>query len=356
MSFNLAKCDYCGDCFRLCHYTDYDADSASEQMKKLVSGESPEILTDCVTCAACNNYCTKGANPFDLLLAQQEKLGIYKTTEAYSQLVEFIDKSPGEIIEGKPDKPAINICVVDVLPNLFEGQLFEGCTFIKGGIFESALGAIHVGKESPLRTTLQAKVDALARTKFQEIVIFHDDCYAAFTTKAMEYNIEVPFKVKHYIEHLAEYLKERPHDIKPLGMKIAYQQPCSSRYTPWMDKHLDELFSLMGVERVDRKYDRMSALCCSCPVSPHMGNEYGESYKAKNIVDAKEFGAEALVFMCPFCALQMRDEAKGAGLEPIFLTNLARMALGEELPSHPAGLGDDRESIVTAVKIVKGLL
>ena len=25
--------------------------------------------------------------------------------------------------------------------------------------------------------------------------MFHDDCYGAYTTKAMEYNIDVPFKV-----------------------------------------------------------------------------------------------------------------------------------------------------------------
>ena len=43
-------------------------------------------------------------------------------------------------------------------------------------------------------------------------------------------------------------------------------------------------------------------------------------------------------------------------LASIFLTNLARMALGEEPSFHPAGLGDDRENIVAAVQIVKGLM
>jgi hypothetical protein len=43
-------------------------------------------------------------------------------------------------------------------------------------------------------------------------------------------------------------------------------------------------------------------------------------------------------------------------MEPIFLTNLARMALGEKPSFQPAGLGDDRELIVGAVQIVKGLM
>ncbi|MFH0814173.1 MAG: hypothetical protein V2A69_15250, partial [Pseudomonadota bacterium] len=248
MAFNLAKCDYCGDCFDLCHYTEYDKKGAAEQMKKLVAGEKAAIVTECVTCAACNEYCSKGANPFDLLLRYQEKDNTYKTTPSYYQLIEVIDKSPGEVIQGKAGKPVLNICAVDVLPHLFEGELFEGCTFLKGGEFESVLGWIHGGKETPLRENLQKKVNALAKTGFKEIIMFHDDCYGAYTTKAMEYNIDVPFKVKHYIEYLRDYLKEHSSQVTKLNMKIAYQQPCSSRYTPWMDKTLDELFALMGVE------------------------------------------------------------------------------------------------------------
>ena len=285
----------------------------------------------------------------------QEK-GLYRTTDSYNQLVEIIDKSPGEVSVGKKDKPVVNVCVVDVLPGLFEGQLFDGCTFLRGGAFESVLGWIHVGKEYPLRENLQNKVDALADTGFQEIIIFHDDCYGAFTTKAMEYKIDVPFRVKHYAQFLRDYVKTHPENVTPLHMKIAYQRPCSSRYTPWIENDIDELFELIGVERVKRTYDRLHALCCGCPVSPHLGHETGERYKAKNIEDAKAHGAQAMVFMCQFCALQMRDEVAQSGMEPIFLSNLVRMALGEKPSAQPAGLGDDREPIVAAVNIVKGLL
>jgi Fe-S oxidoreductase len=123
-----------------------------------------------------------------------------------------------------------------------------------------------------------------------------------------------------------------------------------------MDRHVDELFRIMGVQRVDRTYDRKNALCCSSPVSPHLGNTTGEAYKAKNIRDALDHGARAMVFLCPFCALQMREEADRAGMQPIFLTSLARMALGEALANQAAGMDDDREPIAAAVKIVKGLL
>ena len=356
MTFNLAKCDYCGDCFALCKYSNYNKEESIQQIKKLIKGEFAEILTKCVTCAACNSYCIKGANPFDLILRYQEKYKAYKTSESYYHLVENIDKSRGEIIKGKPGKPVINICVVDVIPNLFEGALFEDCTFLKGGEFESLLGWIHVGKEKPLQETLQKKVSALGNTGFPEIVMFHDDCYAAYTTKAIEYGIDVPFRVKHYVEYLRDYIIQRKNKVKKINLKVAYQPPCSSRYSPWIDKTIDELFGLISVERVERKYDRLNALCCGCAVSPHLGHEKGELYKSLNIQDAKIHGAQAIVFMCPFCALQMREEANKSGLEPIFLTNLVRMALGEKLLFQAAGLGDNRVEIVAAVNIVKGLI
>jgi len=354
MSFNLAKCDYCGECFESCLYTSYDKSGAAEQMHNLVAGQKTDIITDCVTCAACNAYCQKGANPFDLLLMRQEESGLYQTTASYKMLVDTIDQQPSEVVPGKPGFPAINICVVDVMPGIFEGQLFDGLTFLRGGDYESVLGAIHVGTELPLRKKLAAKIEALARTGFKEIIMYHDDCYSAYTTKAMEYRISVPFKVKHYIEYLKDYLLAHQEKIRPLNMKIAYQQPCSSRYTPWMDAHLDELFDLCGVKRVERKYDRRNALCCGSPVGPHAGAEFCADFKSRNIEDAKENNAEAMVFMCPFCSLQMREEAADAGLAPIFLTSLVRMALGESLSCHPAGLGDDRDMIQAAVKIVKG--
>jgi Fe-S oxidoreductase len=354
MAFNLTKCVQCGDCFEKCLYTDYDQAQAVKQINMLINNEPAQIVEQCITCAACNTYCTKGANPFDLLQWRQEASGRYQITESYNALIETIDTSKGEIIHGQPDKPVINICAVDVIPGLFEGALFEGCTFLSGGEYESVLGCIHGGKETPLKEKMPHKIKALAETGFNEIVMFHDDCYAAFTTKAIEYAQEVPFKVTHYVEYLKQYLQSDSVTAKPLDMKIAYQQPCSSRYTPWMDKHIDDLFDLCGVTRVAREFDRDNALCCGSPIGPHRGPDYCAEIKEKNIQDAKAHNAEAMVFMCPFCALQMRDEVADAGIEPIFLTNLVRMSLGESLSGHPAGLGDDREMIQGAVQIIKG--
>lgn len=354
MAFNLAKCQTCGECLAGCHYSEYNCISGGVQIKELIYGSQAQILSECVTCAACNTTCDRGANPFDLIMQRLEEYECYQVTPAYQRLVELIDKSPGSVVAGEYDRPAVNVCVINVIPGLLDGELFAGCTILSGGKFESALGAIHAGKESQMKETLAEKIAALAHTGMTEIVMLHDDCYGAYTTKALEYGIPVPFKVTHYVEYLLDYLKKAP-TVRRLDMKIAYQQPCSSRYSPWIDQCLDELFELIGVDRVNRQYDRKNALCCGCPVAPRLGHQVAEVYKNKNIEDAVCHGADAMVFMCPFCTMQMRDEVHDAGMAPIFLTGLARMALGETLTTHPSGLGDDRDFIQTTVKIIKGL-
>jgi Fe-S oxidoreductase len=60
-------------------------------------------------------------------------------------------------------------------------------------------------------------------------------------------------------------------------------------------------------------------------------------WRMKNIMDAKEAGAEAFIFLCPLCIGGLRGRAKGQGMEPYILSNLVRVALGEKLTHGGAG-------------------
>ncbi|MBA7676360.1 hypothetical protein ES703_84601 [subsurface metagenome] len=93
------------------------------------------------------------------------------------------------------------------------------------------------------------------------------------------------------------------------------------------------------VERVDRKYDRIDAQCCGgvIAVMLNLGKEESNKWRMSNIMDAKEAGAEAMVFLCPLCVLPLRSRAKAQGLEPYIISNLVRLALGEKLTYAGAG-------------------
>ena len=338
--FDKTKCTLCGECLMKCPYLAYPEDKAKIEFKKLIDGENTPVTANCITCAACNMICPEGANPFDLINERQEETGSFKITEAAIRMFNLGSALPSKIIKGKPEKPVMSTCSLgDLLPGVLEGQLFDGITFLKGGNYFCYFGWIHAGRPSMLKENAQKFVDNLTKSGAKEIILFHDDCYAMLASKVKEYGIVVPFKPIHIIEYLRDYVKKNVDHVNKLNIKIAYQQPCASRYTFEKDKMLDELFELIGVERVNRKYDREDALCCGTTQGSmiNISKEEQDEWRMKIIIDAKEAGAEAMVFLCPICVLSLRSRAKAQGLEPYIISNLVRVALGEELTHGGAG-------------------
>jgi Fe-S oxidoreductase len=328
--FDASKCDRCGDCFVRCQYVDYSQEKAIEEITALMEGRDAEILRECVTCMACNEYCQKGAKPYDLILQLQEEKGIVWVPEKTIQWFEMGDAMPNELTEGDPDKPALSLCTMgwDYPPGVTESQMFDGLTVVEGGDYYSKIAYLHSGMESVVRENALRFVNNLARLGKNEIVFIHDDCYTMLTTKAREYGIEVPFKPVHIIEYMLNYLKDHQGSITRLNRRIAYQRPCISRYTPEKEPMLDELFQLIGVERVARRHDREDALCCGALLF-YVSRERSMAVRDMNLTDAIAHGAEAMVFLCPHCYWFLSRPCEERGLGSIFITDLCRMALGE---------------------------
>lgn len=323
------KCNLCGECLVRCQYVDLDQEKAISQIQELMAGKPAEILKACVTCCACNEYCPTGANPFDLINRLQE---VHQSLPIPEKMRKFMDAGatmPTTLIRGDEHKPALSLCVMDpaLPPDAVGGRMFEGMTVAKGGDYFCYLGYVHIGMDSPLEAHAQEFIDRLAAIGSREIVFLHADCHAVLN-KMPEYGIDVPFKATHLIEYMRDYVAAHPDQVSPLNRKIAYQRPCASRYSPEIEPVLDDLFRRIGVERVERTYDRESALCCGGLFS----RIYPDRIKplmAANLNDAAERQAEAMVFLCPLCMMTLGKAASEHGLKPMFITQLVRMALGE---------------------------
>jgi len=336
LMFDKSKCDLCGDCLVECKYTDYDRKKAIEEMSALIEGKPADILKECITCVACNEICPQDANPFDLICEAQEKTNALEVPETVVQMFGSMCKGENEIRKGDPKKPAISSCIVGPgLPRPLEGSLFDDLTHIRGEDYFCYVGWVHLGMMSPLDKGIRSFIDNLAATGEKEIVFAHDDCYATVMAEAKQYGIDVPFRAIHIIEYLRDEMKKRQDEIKKLNMKIAYQRPCASRYTPEKEPMLDELFDLIGVERVARKYDRKDALCCGLPLM-FRDMERGAEIQRKNLDDAKEAGAEAMTFLCPVCVRGLGAGTMERGMDLYMISDLCRLALGEQLPEYSA--------------------
>ena len=327
--FDASKCDKCGDCLVRCQYVDYSRRKAVEEITALIKGDYTEILAECNTCMACNEYCQKGANPFDRICQLQgEKKAMLVPAGTLKQL-DSLTSLPNVVVEGDPDKPAVSLCIVsNIVGGITKSQMFHGLTVFSGGDYYSKIAYLHVGMEDTVREVAQRFVDNLARLGRKEIIIVHDDCYTMLASKAPEYGIKLPFKATHIIEYMLDYLKEHKSSLIKLDRKIAYQRPCASRYTSEKEPMLDELFTLIGVNRVPRRYDREDALCCHVS-GRHASSERSARNRDLNLTDAGTHGAEAMVFLCPLCYMSLAPYCGGYGLAPIFIVDLCRMALGE---------------------------
>lgn len=335
--FHKDRCDFCGDCLARCHYLDFDKESGSQAFQKLVQGEKVDWLYDCVTCIACNEYCPQGARPFDLILQTMEEAGDFTDPELKAKMAKRF-AAEGEPRPVTPEGKVMSICVMEgSMPWALNGKLFEGLTLLKGRHFFCNVLFAHMGDESIMRDRLQDLVDNLATSGAKEIVFIHDDCYALMKGMAPEFGIELPFRPVPIFEYLRDYLKEHKDDISKLDMKVAYQRPCASRYTPEKDYLLDEIFELIGVEKVQRQYDGINAICCGVELAgPNLklfprGKNF-EPFREKNVIDAKDHGAEAMVYLCPMCFRTLGGKVRDMGMKNYMISDICRLALGEELP------------------------
>lgn len=329
--FDISKCDDCGNCFVQCQYVDFSTEKAIHEIKALKKGKDADILKECITCMACNEYCSNGANPYDLICKLQEEKGIRLVPKEIVEVIEnTLSSVPNEIIEGDPDKPALSLCVMGhAYPrNITDSKMFDGLTIVKGSDYYSRIVYLHIGMESVVRAHAQEFIDNLSRLNKHEIIFVHDDCYTMAAKKAPEYGITVSFKPIHIVEYMQHYLIEHKSCISRLEKKIAYQRPCISRYTPEKEPSIDEFFKLIGVERIARRYDRENALCCTFGLR-QTDPERGSKILEKNLGDAITHGADAMVFLCPSCYWLTSGSCEERGMPSIFITDLCRMALGE---------------------------
>ena len=326
--WNASKCDLCGDCLVKCLYVDYDKESAAGDIRDLMDGRPAAILSKCVTCCACREYCPTGADPFDLILRAMEKHKAYPVSPEGVNMFALAPTLPSQVIPGEPGSPVLSLCVMQLPEGTIGGQMFNGLTIASGGDYFCYIGYVHAGLESPVAAGAQKFIDNIAALG-REIIFLHDDCYAMVDAKVKDYGIEAPFRYMHLLEYMRNYLRDNRSKITRLGVKVAYQRPCASRYTPEKDVFVDEIFELIGVERPGRRYERQSALCCTgafVRVYPQLAVEY----QAKNVDDAIQCGADALVTLCPMCDRVLRRPTTERGLRKIYISDLCRMALGEK--------------------------
>ncbi len=341
LAFDEKRCSRCKtvDCFTKCQYIDIDKDTAKSEMMKLIRGEDSFVLHDCVTCYACEEYCPMGNHPFYLIVVRQEEKNILPLPRPITRQAVQMGEPWREDLEIKDVKePVISMGVFASLRHLIQGKLFEDVSLLSANtrtMFHlfCQLMYLHCARVSVINERLPGIIENIAKHNVKEVIFFHDECYGTFASYAPTFGIEVPFKPVHFFEFLYNRLSDLKSQIRPLGLKVAYQRPCSSRLSPDKLHFVDDIFSLIGVESVEREYAGENALCCAATIKAQRkegSRRRAQEIQQRNIQDMVDAGAQACVFNCPACMGTLAEPVAKNGMMPIFMSDLCRIALGEE--------------------------
>jgi len=342
LDFNEAMCAACDshDCLVKCQHMAIDLETAKAEMAKIIRKEPSFVLHDCVTCYACEEYCPNGNHPFYLIVVQQEALGIQPLPDP----IVTRGIQSGIPFRGEPDiqempGTALNMGVFSSLTNRVKSRLFEGLPIIsedprKMFHYFCQLMYLHYARTSVINQRLDQIIQTLAAHNADSIVHFHDECYGTYASYAPAFGIDVPFKSIHLFDYLYHKLLELKDEIVPLNYTVAYQRPCSSRLSPDTHPYVAKIFDLIGVEHKAREFTGENALCCGATILAQKkegSRQYCASLQKKNIDDMKKAGAQICVFNCPACMQTLGKTVGNAGIMPLFMSDLCRLAIGETI-------------------------
>jgi len=333
LRFDETICASCKsyDCLVKCRYLNLDLEKAKDEKRKLIKGEDSIVLTDCVTCYSCEEYCPYGNHPFYQIVELQEAKGIYPAPKPITnQQIKMVSPTGKSAYEEMRD-PVISLCVFPEAKKSLRGNLFNDPSSFLGKDYFCNLMYLHFGKSSIIKERLPKIIEniwahKLDKSESKELVCYHDECYATYASWAPAFDFEVPFKPVHFFEYLYNRLKENVKNIKALNTKIAYQRPCSNRLISDQQHWVDDIFELIGAQRVEREFDRENALCCGGPLRMQGRDDLAHDLQRKNIEDMVAAGVEWCVFNCPFCYYTLGGMVKEKKVKPIMMIDLCRLA------------------------------
>jgi len=337
--FDSSFCMECKkiDCLTRCQWIEFEnIEEARFEREKLNNRENSWILSDCVTCFACDEYCIYDSHPFDLITELQEQYDSLNINPQVLQntVMRFKPHPELRLKDIDPLKPVLNKCgLAKINAERIKGKLFDDLQFVRGVSFFCNLVYHHYARDSVIKERAPIIIENIKKQGIKEMICFHDECYGFYASYCPRNNIELPegFKAIHIYEYLYNFLKEHQNEIKMLDLKMAYQRSCSNRFIPEVDYWVDKICELIGVERVDRKYDRENALCCAGILGVFGKTKLQRETQNKNINDMLDHGAEVCVYNCQMCLESLGSKVSRKGIKNYILSDLCRLALGESV-------------------------
>jgi Fe-S oxidoreductase len=351
----MMTCTMCGFCKSVCPAFEgvgWDRGVARGRMvlaygllrKDIPADESVvEALYQCTTCKDCERRCPSKIKVVDVVEAARRDLVENGTMlPAHRKVVDNVlrygnpygEKSTVAEVLGQKTKEAeigyfVGCTSAYRNPNIARAtisilnKLGEDYTLLD----EKCCGSVmqRVGwKDEEVVAQMERNVKAIADQGIDEAVFSCAGCFRMFKEEYPK-RIDVPFKVRHVSEFLAD------RDIKPsaLNKKVTYHDPCHlGRHSGVYKAPRSVLAKIPGIEFKEMTRNSETARCCGGGGGVRSAYpELSESIAAKRVEEASF--AEVLVTSCPFCVnnLKVGKDRCGSKVEVMDLVELVEPLL-----------------------------
>ena len=221
----------------------------------------------------------------------------------------------------------------------YESRLFSNLNIIAGADTSLGHGLIHGYLAGSAEIQIKRAVKNLNALPAEEIIFYHDESLCGLA-QAGEMGLSLAFTPVSLLQWLVRILEENRKKLRPLGLTVAVQLPCSTASGTDRNEFIDRIFELTGVTRVSRKFDRGNRICCAArgyygivSFDAEKDADVADKAVTRNIEDAQKAGAGVLVTLCPMCFAALAPAARATGLIPLQIESLVNLALyGEALP------------------------
>ena len=128
LKFDQKVCASCrsADCLLKCQYMTFTGHKeAHGEMMKIMKGKDSRVLSECMTCYACEEYCTRGNHPFYLISEKREEKGIFTAPRPITNQWINMTVMQGKCLVGNVKDKALSCCYIPDLGPLGTGEIFK---------------------------------------------------------------------------------------------------------------------------------------------------------------------------------------------------------------------------------------
>jgi len=189
--------------------------------------------------------------------------------------------------------------------------------------------AMRTGDRNAFNSVAIKNYELFKKSGAKTIITSCAGCYRTLKVDYAEYMEELGIEILHSIELIKNVIEEKNIELKDLGFKTTYHDPChTGRHIGLYEEPREILNNITKL--IEMKNIKNNAKCCGAGGGvkkefPELSMEIAKS----RIREAEATGADYLVSICPFCFRNLSDAIKdlNSDLKMIDLLELINQAL-----------------------------